>query len=248
MAVAAGLLRPEAGEARIGTLRPAPGTTSAASTPGVAHSGLRPPVPVFLLGKGRFRGFDVPIGPGQGELVDINNRGGIVGGYQVAAVPDGIQGFLRDRRGRFSRIDVPGPDGLGRARIRAAPQAGWADHPYTRPRRGNEAAGGVCTRRGASGTVSSPSLMSSAIVPRDHHRSLVVLVQLGRADRTRPRARCSGGCDHQRLPTARRRATGARTRSRRPTVTATSRMAIHPACRARQAREAARQAPVAATR
>jgi uncharacterized membrane protein len=51
---------------------------------------------VFVLDKGRFTGFDAPAPQ---DLVRINNRGQIV------------RGFLRDRRGRFARIDFPGAAG-----------------------------------------------------------------------------------------------------------------------------------------
>ena len=49
---------------------------------------------------------------------------------------------------------------------------------------------------------------------RWRHWALVVLVQLGRADRSRPRACRSGGCDHQGSPAARGRARNTRPAAR----------------------------------
>jgi hypothetical protein len=70
-------------------MAPVAGAAAAGSSP-------RSQVPVFVLDKGRFTGFDAPAPQ---DLVRINNRGQIV------------RGFLRDRRGRFARIDFPGAAG-----------------------------------------------------------------------------------------------------------------------------------------
>ncbi|MFI5897051.1 hypothetical protein ACIA5D_43860 [Actinoplanes sp. NPDC051513] len=82
------------------------GTGTSAAADG-RQSGPRAPVPVFVLEHGRYHGFDVPFGPYAGELVGINNRGDITGGYAQTADAC-VHGFLRDVRGRFSRIDFPG--------------------------------------------------------------------------------------------------------------------------------------------
>ena len=92
-------------------------TGTAAATSSTARAGASPkaPVgprsdtPVFVLDltKGRFTGFDVP-GPTAQDVTRINNRGQIVGGTREVVADEGFRGYLRDRRGRFTRIDVPG--------------------------------------------------------------------------------------------------------------------------------------------
>jgi probable HAF family extracellular repeat protein len=81
--------------------------------------GPRSQIPVFVLEKGRFTGFDAPGPVGNDNLVKINNRGQIAGGYVQdyvedstgAAVGGRSRGFFRDRRGRITRIDVLGAAG-----------------------------------------------------------------------------------------------------------------------------------------
>ena len=60
----------------------------------------------FVLDEGWFKtiGFPFPADP-EDSLVGINHRGLIVGGYIDA---EGSHGHFRDRRGRFTTIDVPG--------------------------------------------------------------------------------------------------------------------------------------------
>jgi probable HAF family extracellular repeat protein len=73
---------------------------------------------VFVLDKGRYTGVDSPGEVTNDLIVRINNRGQIAGGYiqdyteDPPGVPQGrYRGFLRDRRGRFTRIDVAGAAG-----------------------------------------------------------------------------------------------------------------------------------------
>jgi hypothetical protein len=68
--------------------------------------------PGFLLERGRYRTFDVPdarVGTSPGA---INNRGQIVGKYNDGTTSTGPgaseHGFLRDRNGTYTRIDLPG--------------------------------------------------------------------------------------------------------------------------------------------
>jgi hypothetical protein len=64
----------------------------------------RSPIPVFLLDKGRFAVFDPP-GVSALEFVDVSDRR-VAGTY---VDEDGIpRGFVRDARGRFSRVAAPG--------------------------------------------------------------------------------------------------------------------------------------------
>jgi hypothetical protein len=66
---------------------------------------------VFVLDKGRFKTmlFPFPADP-EDSLVGINNRGLIAGGY-VEENFERSHGYVRDRRGRFTPIDVPGAAG-----------------------------------------------------------------------------------------------------------------------------------------
>jgi probable HAF family extracellular repeat protein len=106
--------------------RPDPNTASTAAV-GASRTGLSPKAPtgprsqypVFVLKNGRFTGFDAPGPVANDNLVKINNRGEIAGGYIQDYAEDSTgmtlqgrsRGFLRDRRGRTTRIDVPGAAG-----------------------------------------------------------------------------------------------------------------------------------------
>jgi probable HAF family extracellular repeat protein len=84
-------------------------TTSAAGADSRPPSGPRSQTPVFVLSNGRFTGFDVPGGVPQ-DVVGVNNRGQIVGGYRqnvAGSQPVRFRGFLRDAHGRITKIDVP---------------------------------------------------------------------------------------------------------------------------------------------
>jgi probable HAF family extracellular repeat protein len=65
---------------------------------------------VFELDKGKFTGFDVP-GPGPPEPRVHQQPGPDCGGTREAVADEGFRGFLRDRRGDFTRIDFPGAAG-----------------------------------------------------------------------------------------------------------------------------------------
>jgi probable HAF family extracellular repeat protein len=86
-------------------------TTPAAAMPlmeATTRADTRPrtPLPAFVLDKGRYTGFDAPGAVMQTGAAAINNLGKITGNYVDA---DGAyHGFLRDRRGRFTTIDMPG--------------------------------------------------------------------------------------------------------------------------------------------
>jgi hypothetical protein len=77
--------------------------------------------PAFVLDGKRVTAFDPPgpVPPGEPgsvtqDVVDVNNRGQVVGGYKEdVADPDsaGFRGYLRDARGRVTCIDVPGAAG-----------------------------------------------------------------------------------------------------------------------------------------
>jgi probable HAF family extracellular repeat protein len=83
-------------------------TAPAAAMPLMEATATRPrtPVPAFVLDKGRYTGFDAPGAVMQTGAAAINNFGKIAGNYVDA---DGAyHGFLRDRRGRFTTVDMPG--------------------------------------------------------------------------------------------------------------------------------------------
>jgi YD repeat-containing protein len=75
-----------------------------AAADGGVSSEPRSTRPVFVLDKGRFAAFDAP-GAGAAEFPRINDRGQIVGSYVDAA--GASHGFLRDARGRLTRIAAP---------------------------------------------------------------------------------------------------------------------------------------------
>ncbi|MFG1708675.1 hypothetical protein ACFLIM_36310 [Nonomuraea sp. M3C6] len=61
--------------------------------------------------QGRFRRIDFPA-PGTTQLIDINDRGQLVGNHRpssgTCSGTEPLRGFLRDERGRFTTIRVPG--------------------------------------------------------------------------------------------------------------------------------------------
>jgi probable HAF family extracellular repeat protein len=87
-------------------------TPAAAAMPlteaATARADTRPrtPLPAFVLEKGRYTGFDAPGAVMQTGAAAINNFGRIAGNYVDADAA--YHGFLRDRRGRFTTIDMPG--------------------------------------------------------------------------------------------------------------------------------------------
>jgi probable HAF family extracellular repeat protein len=103
--------------ASVSAASPAGGITPGPVLPGASpgtHPSARSQIPVFVLDRSRFTAFDTP-GEGAQDLVGINNRGQIVGGYKEdlsrGVAGCGQRGFLRDKHGRFARIDVPGVTG-----------------------------------------------------------------------------------------------------------------------------------------
>jgi hypothetical protein len=83
-----------------------------AAWPGASRQALAGPrsqLPVFVLDKGQFRAFDIPFGEFGGDSVTINDRGQIAGSYYDDLAATCLRGFLRDRNGRFTRIDFPVP-------------------------------------------------------------------------------------------------------------------------------------------
>jgi uncharacterized membrane protein len=73
-------------------------------------SSVRPrtPVPGFLLDRGRYTTFDAPKAGIETDANSINNHGQIVGAYIEDDADATYHGFLRDARGRFTTIDLPG--------------------------------------------------------------------------------------------------------------------------------------------
>jgi probable HAF family extracellular repeat protein len=68
----------------------------------------RAPVPAFVLDRGRYKSFEASDPTVTLAPFGINNRGRISGEYLA---PDRESGFLRDRRGRITKIDFPGAAG-----------------------------------------------------------------------------------------------------------------------------------------
>jgi hypothetical protein len=68
----------------------------------------RTPVPGFLLDRGRYTTFDAPKAGIETDANSINNHGQIVGAYIEDDADATYHGFLRDARGLFTTIDLPG--------------------------------------------------------------------------------------------------------------------------------------------
>ena len=67
-----------------------------------------PPIPGYLLDRGRYIPFEAPDPRVRIVPIGINNRGEIVGEY---IRPESESGMLRDRRGTITSFDVPGARG-----------------------------------------------------------------------------------------------------------------------------------------
>ena len=70
-----------------------------------ASSGPGIPFPGFVRDRGRYAPLVVPGAVTQTFPTGINDRGQIVGYYDDAG---GVRGFLRQKDGRYSRIEIPG--------------------------------------------------------------------------------------------------------------------------------------------
>jgi hypothetical protein len=102
-----------------------------------APIGPRSQIPVFVIKKGRYTGFDAPGPVGNDNLVKINNRGQIAGATSTGP-PQRTHGFLlRDGGGGpFTPIDVPGAPGTGATGINdAGTIVGNYTNPMARPAR-----------------------------------------------------------------------------------------------------------------
>jgi hypothetical protein len=78
-----------------------------ASSPGSKNS-IKPRtgIPAFLLDRGRYTAFDHPGARLETSATGINDRGQITGSYVDG---DAVyHGYLRDRRGRLTNVDLPG--------------------------------------------------------------------------------------------------------------------------------------------
>jgi hypothetical protein len=77
----------------------------------------RTAVPGFLLDRGRYVKFDAPGAELETTPLGINNRGKVVGTYITADAGATYHGFVRDRRGRFTDVDIPGAKATVASRI-----------------------------------------------------------------------------------------------------------------------------------
>jgi probable HAF family extracellular repeat protein len=82
-----------------------------------ASASPRTPVPGFLLDRGRYTRFDAPGAHLETAPTGIDNRGQIVGNYLEDDADATYHGFLRDARGRFTNIDLPGAKATVTSRI-----------------------------------------------------------------------------------------------------------------------------------
>jgi probable HAF family extracellular repeat protein len=84
---------------------------------GDADTSPRTPIPGFLLDRGRYVKFDAPGARLETAPTGINNRGQVVGAYIDDDADATYHGFLRDRRGRFRAVDIPGAKATVASRI-----------------------------------------------------------------------------------------------------------------------------------
>jgi hypothetical protein len=96
---------------------PEDGSRSRPRPAGDADASPRTAIPGFLLDRGRYVKFDAPGAELETTPVGINNRGKVVGAYTTADADVTYHGFLRDRRGRFTAVDVPGAKATVASRI-----------------------------------------------------------------------------------------------------------------------------------
>jgi hypothetical protein len=75
---------------------------------GDADTSPRTAIPGFLLERGRYVKFDAPGAQVETAPLGIDNHGRVVGTILLADADRTAHGFLRDRRGRFSTIDIAG--------------------------------------------------------------------------------------------------------------------------------------------
>jgi probable HAF family extracellular repeat protein len=85
--------------------------------PGEADTRPRTAIPGFLLDRGRYVKFDAPGAQLETAPLGIDNRGRVVGNIVLADADRTTHGFLRDRRGRFTTIDVAGAKATAVSRI-----------------------------------------------------------------------------------------------------------------------------------
>jgi hypothetical protein len=115
LAMASGLL------VALGVVAAAPVGSATSQEPEPVSCIVDKPVDVgsgFLLSRGKFTTIDHPDAELETAAWDINSRGQIVGGYDIAGV---FHGFLLDR-GRYEPIDFPGASRTIAARINARGQ------------------------------------------------------------------------------------------------------------------------------
>jgi probable HAF family extracellular repeat protein len=105
-----GLMGLDAGDAGSGLGAGLRARTGASTSP-------RTPVPGFLLERGRLTRFDAPNAGLETSPGSINNCGQIVGDYTEDDADATLHGFLRDARGRFTTIDLPGAKATVASRI-----------------------------------------------------------------------------------------------------------------------------------
>jgi probable HAF family extracellular repeat protein len=87
---------------------PEDGSPTRPHNAGDSNTSPRTPVPGFLLDRGRYVKFDAPGAQLETAPAGLNNRGKVAGTYVTADADATYHGFVRDRRGRFTSIDIAG--------------------------------------------------------------------------------------------------------------------------------------------
>jgi probable HAF family extracellular repeat protein len=150
-----------------------PGTTASITrTSSPSSTRPRTPIPGFLLDRGRVTKFDAPTAVTETGPNSINNRGQIVGGYKEAG--NATHGFLRDRAGRFTTIDVPGAKGTGIYRINDRGQlVGRYSQTHADIQDPNSIARGFLLDRGRLTRIDVPRAAETQAVGLNNHGQVV---------------------------------------------------------------------------
>jgi uncharacterized membrane protein len=105
---------------------PASAVTPTAGRPGPGSTSPRSPFPGFVLERGRYTSIEAPDPNVWLFPFDINSRGQLTGEYVRVgpdSIPDSESGFVRDKRGRVTVLDIPGAKGTEAVKLNDRGQA-----------------------------------------------------------------------------------------------------------------------------
>ena len=120
-------------------------------------------------GRGRPIEIDAPRVASDTFPAGVNNRGAIVG-YSDQGTARSYHGFLRDRRGRFRRIDIPGAKGTAATRINDRRQiVGFYSETNDNPGTATDIRGFLLDRRGRLERIDVPGATATQAAGINNH-------------------------------------------------------------------------------